>query len=157
MSLESLSKISELTGMAPRTIKARLARLNPLVEGRVLRYETKEALPLIYRVGIDAEALNPAVERALLDRERRKALELANGKLEGSLLPADQVAETWTRLVGVAKGRFLALPARVSSELLRLKTHREIESTLRAALIVILEELSSGEAEDPNPPGQDAS
>lgn len=47
MSLESVSRIAELTGMAPRTIKARLARLNPLMEGRVLRYETKEALPLI--------------------------------------------------------------------------------------------------------------
>ena len=144
MSRESLSKISELTGMAPRTIKARLTRITPIQEGRALRYETKEVLPLLYHVGTDGEALDPQRERALLDRERRKALELANNKAERNLIPVAEVGETWSELVSIARGRLLALPARVAPTVLRQRDLRTIENTIRDAVIVILEELAGG-------------
>ena len=63
----------------------------------------------------------------------------------GELLPRDEVSRAWSEQIAIAKGRLLSLPARVSAEVLRLKTQREIERVLKAALVTILEELA-GEA-----------
>ena len=48
MSLESTNRLSELTGMDVRTIKRRLATLQPTVQGRAHTYESRDALPLLY-------------------------------------------------------------------------------------------------------------
>lgn len=148
MSLESVSRIAELTGYAPRTIKGRLSKLTPIKEGRSHLYETKEALPAVYGAGDGAPRLDASQEKAMLDRERRKGLELANGKLEGSLLPADEVAEVWAHQVSIAKSHFLALPSRIAPRLLRCSTLRDAEAALRDEIHGILLELSSGGASD---------
>jgi len=71
--------------------------------------------------------------------------ELEYKRQAGELLPVDEVAEAWANQVAIAKGRFLALPSRVSANILRLKSQREIETLLREAIIVILEELANGQ------------
>ena len=71
--------------------------------------------------------------------------ELEYKRQAGELLPVDEVAEAWANQVAIAKGRFLALPSRVSTNILRLKSQREIETLLREAIIVILEELANGQ------------
>lgn len=74
----------------------------------------------------------------------------------GELLPAADVAKAWAEQVAIAKGRLLALPSRVSADVLRLKSQREIERVIKAALIVILEELANDAARYGLPEGQAA-
>lgn len=62
----------------------------------------------------------------------------------GELIPKDDVAAAWADQIAIAKGRLLSLPSRVSGEVLRLKTQREIEEVIKGAIVVILEELSDG-------------
>lgn len=143
--MQSMSELAALTGLGRGAIKTRLASLTPIKEGPALLYESKEALPLLYRVGTGGEALDPQRERALLDRERRKALELANAKTERTLIPVEEVAAAWSEQVMIAKNRLLSLPARTAPLLLRQRDLRTIETTLRDAVISILEELA-GEA-----------
>ena len=66
----------------------------------------------------------------------------------GELLPREEVAAAWSEQIAIAKGRLLALPARVSADVLRLKSQRDIEGILKAALVVILEELAHGSSGD---------
>ena len=94
------------------------------------------------------EALDPRAERAKLDRARRLAVEMENKRRSGELLPRDEVAETWVRLVTAAKATLLAIPSRASSELLRATTLREAEDILRRHIHEALERLSSGEGTD---------
>lgn len=145
--MQSISELAALTGMGRGTVKTRLALLTPTKEGTALLYESKEALPLLYRVGVDGEALDPRRERALLDRERRLALEMANAKTRGDLIPKEEVAQTWVALVTIARGRLLALPSRVAPQVLRLHDLRQIEDTLSGEIVVILEELAGGAEE----------
>ena len=85
--------------------------------------------------------------KARADHEELKAAlrDLEVKQKTGELLPRDEVARAWSEQIAIAKGRLLSLPARVSAEVLRLKTQREIERVLKAALVTILEELA-GEA-----------
>lgn len=145
--MQSISELAALTGMGRGTVKTRLALLTPTKEGTALLYESKEALPLLYRVGVGGEALDPQRERALLDRERRLALEMANDKARGNLIPKEEVAAAWVENVTIARGRLLSLPARVAPLVLRQRDLRQIENTLKAAIIAILEELAGGAEE----------
>ena len=139
--LKSINQLSELTGIDRRTVKTRLESVNAITGERgAYLYETKEALPLLYLAS--GERLDPAQERAALDRVRRRQVELLNLKAEGELIPRDEVAETWSSQILIAKNRLLSLPSRVSSDLLRLKNQRSIEQRIKDAVIEILEELS---------------
>lgn len=62
------------------------------------------------------------------------------------LIPVEEVAAAWAQNIAIAKGRLLSLPSRVSSEVLRLKSQRDVELLLRNKLFEILTELS-GEIE----------
>lgn len=76
------------------------------------------------------------------EEHRAKLAELELKRQTRELLPADEVATAWADQIAIAKGRLLSLPSRVSGEVLRLRTQREIEDVIKTALITILEELS---------------
>lgn len=87
-------------------------------------------------------ALDPAQERAALDAERRRELELKNGEREGRLIDADEVGNTWTNLVLVAKARLLSIPSRVAYDVVRTTDLREAEKLLKGAIHDALRELA---------------
>lgn len=88
--------------------------------------------------------------KAKADHEEHKAklAELELKRQTKELLPADEVAAAWADQIAIAKGRLLSLPSRVSGDVLRLKSQREIEEVIKSGIIVILEELSSGSSGD---------
>ena len=143
--LVSVNYLADITGKDRRTIGK---RLSPLVAtpgpNRSNQYESREVLPLLYGGTDDGERLDPQQERARLDAERRRELEMRNARAAGELLPFDEVSAAWSEQIAIAKGRFLSMPARVSADVLRLKSQRDIEGILKAALVVILEELAAG-------------
>lgn len=91
-----------------------------------------------YSILAKAKAKNESYKAELTLLEYRQRV--------GELIPKDEVAAAWAENVAIAKGRLLALPSRVSGEVLRLKTQREVEETIKAAIITILEELAGGQA-----------
>ena len=82
--------------------------------------------------------------KAKAKRETYKAqlAELEYRKATGELLPADEVAAAWAEQIAIAKGRFMALPARLAPDLLNAKDMRAIEAALRDAIVTVMEELS---------------
>ena len=91
-----------------------------------------------YSILAKAKAKNESYKAELTLLEYRQRV--------GELIPKDEVAAAWAENVAIAKGRLLALPSRVSGEVLRLKTQREVEETIKAAIVTILEELAGGQA-----------
>jgi len=73
--------------------------------------------------------------------------ELDYKKAAGELIPADEVARVWEAKIYTAKGRLLALPARLAPELLHLGELRAIETTIRDALLAVMDEMAD---DDPN-------
>ena len=139
----SINGLSELTGIDRRTITKRMAKTPPIiVEGIAKKWPSDIALRAIYQPDIE-DYLDPAQERAALDRERRKQLELVNAKAEGRLLDAAIVAETWAAQVGIARGRLLALPARIAPNVINFGDLRAIELVIRDAIHDALTELSA--------------
>ena len=75
---------------------------------------------------------------------RAQMAELEYRRRTGELVPVDEVAASWVRQVGIAKGRLLAMPLRISAQLARETDPRAIEQLPEDALLDVLEELANG-------------
>lgn len=153
MSLENLHRLHELTGLGHRTLQGRLKPLTPVKDGRALLYETKDALPLLYGLG-DAARLDPQAERARLDCARADLAELDLARRRGELLPTAEVSAAWAGQVAIAKGRLLAMPARIAPGMIRCRDLRSAERLLRDALYTVLTELANDAASYGLPEGE---
>jgi phage terminase Nu1 subunit (DNA packaging protein) len=87
MSLESLSRLSDLSGFAPRTIKTRIERLTPIKEGSATLYETRDALALMYRADQGEKLFDLEQERARLSHHQANREALKEGIERGELIP----------------------------------------------------------------------
>jgi len=85
-----------------------------------------------------------AKAKAKRETYRAQMAELEYRQKNGELIPADEVGEAWTERVLIAKGRLLNLPARLAPNLIAATDMREIEQTIRDAVVEVLEELSGG-------------
>jgi BMFP domain-containing protein YqiC len=85
-----------------------------------------------------------AKAKAKRETYRAQMAELEYRQKNGELVPADEVAAAWTEQVMIAKGRLLNLPARLAPDLVNATDMRQIEQTIRAAVVEVLEELSGG-------------
>ena len=65
MSYESISRLSQLTGMTRETVAKRLVNLTPTIDGKAKKYDSREALPLLYGAGAKGE-FDLQAERARL-------------------------------------------------------------------------------------------
>ena len=89
-----------------------------------------------YSILAKAKAKNESYKAELTLLEYRQRV--------GELIPKDEVAAAWAENIAIAKGRLLALPSRVSGDVLRLKTQREVEELIKGAIVTVLEELAGG-------------
>lgn len=134
MSLESIAKIIELTGMGFNTIKKRTARLTPIKEGRALLLETRDALPLIYEATVGPKAFDLEQERARLAHHQANREAMKEAEERGEYIPADVVRQygvaamvaTKTKLLGIQsklRARYPGVPKELMDDLETL--HKE--------------------------------
>ena len=85
------------------------------------------------------EILDPQQERALLDRARRKLVELEQRKREGELVEVKDIKEGTSRMVLNARARLLAIPSRLGA------IHgREAAGAVEALLFEAMADLAEG-------------
>lgn len=96
-------------------------------------------------VDVNPETFDP---KTRLDWYKGEAERLNVEKTRGELVPVADVTEAWGEQIQIAKGRLLALPARLSPDMVRVTDQREAERMIRAALIMILEELAGEQSAD---------
>jgi len=73
--------------------------------------------------------------------------ELEAGKAKNTFVSVEDVERSWLNLASLVKGKFLALPAKVSPELAIAKDARELEAILRHEIRLTLNELATAETE----------
>ena len=164
MSLESVSRLSDLTGFDRRTISKRVDRLLPIKEGKALLYETRDALPLCYQADMGEKQFDLEQERARLAHHQANREAMREAVERGEYLPASIVREygaaamtaTKTKLLGIAsklRGRFPDVPQSMIDDISTL--HREAlqelgEDGLHAELRRRLADPSVGAVGDPS-------
>lgn len=91
----------------------------------------------------DESKINPAIENALLAREKRKKVRLENAEKEGELINGEEVAQKWQHIIYACKTRFLAIGARLAPVLPVKTDPHEIKEMIDAAVSEALEELET--------------
>lgn len=152
MSLESVSKISELTGADRRTLKKLFEHLSPIIEGTSHLYETKEALPLVYRKPQSNESdtgnLDIVQERARLTYHQANIAELDEDVRRGELIPADVVERVWSDMAASFRAKILSIPTKAAHQFVNLTNISEIQDALKEHHCEALLELSDYEPKD---------
>jgi phage terminase Nu1 subunit (DNA packaging protein) len=145
--LLTVAQLAAAAGLSQTATRQRLANLTPYRgEGRVQTFDATEALPQLFNAG---DRLDASQERARLDKARADLAELELVTRRGELVPVAEVAATWSARVVRAKGRLLALPARLSPEMVRVSSQRDAERLIRAAILDALRALSQPDAPPP--------
>lgn len=135
MSYESVSRISELTGFAPRTIKRRLSGVTPVVDGRSHTYETKEVLRLLY-TDSDQTEYDLNQERARLSFHQANNESMKEKERRGELIPVQLVVELGAGMLSVVRSKLLGAHNKIKSRYVDLSQEvvDEIENIHREAL-----------------------
>jgi phage terminase Nu1 subunit (DNA packaging protein) len=112
----SYNQLSEMTGMAYRTLKKRLENLAPAERGPrgVILFESRDALPVIYGNKAACDRLNHEEERARLASAQATAQEMKNAQLRKELLPANHVRRLVVDMITNAKTRILGVGAKIA-------------------------------------------
>jgi hypothetical protein len=85
--------------------------------------------------------VDPARERGLKDREIRLGLEQKRLREAGELISAEEVLETWTRMILIARSRLLGVPSRLASEVVDCRDLKSAERILKNEIYDALREL----------------
>ncbi len=133
----TINFLADLTGRDRRTIQRRLADMTPAADNT---FNSASALLAIY---CPDGGLDPAQEKAALDKARRGLVELQRAEKEKALIPAEAVLGHWSRLIGNARSRLLNLPGRLAVECSG-KSQHEIGQLAKTLVYEALAELASG-------------
>jgi hypothetical protein len=138
----SLADLERLTGLDRRTLRKRLAGLEPAGgDGRTLLFDSRTALARVYL----GDSLDLTRERARLAAAQAEAQERENAVERGELVDAAEV-ETWLlRLLSAVVQRLRALPSKAAPDAHAAVSIAESEARIRLHLDAALEELASAE------------
>ena len=142
MSWNSIKFYSELTGFTERTVKKRLSDLEMRKTGNAYEYESKQALAALYSA--NEERLDAQRENALLARARRKKTDIEREILEGSVVKVEEVIDLWAKSINNAKTKLLAMPNRITHQLLAAGDHKTALTIFKDSVNEALHELASG-------------
>jgi phage terminase Nu1 subunit (DNA packaging protein) len=135
----SVSQLATVTGFDRRTVRQRLAGLEPVEQtGRELRYESRAALAQLY-VG-DTLELNR--ERARLAAAQAERVEMQNGVERGELVPAADVERFTVGLLSACIQRLDALPAKIAPDAHAAPSIAGCEDVIRRAIHEARQELA---------------
>jgi phage terminase Nu1 subunit (DNA packaging protein) len=88
------------------------------------------------------DRLNPAQEKARLDKAKADHEELKVDRLRGTLLLADAVEDAWVGMVMAARAKMDAMPSKLAARLAAEKDPMKVEQILREELDIARQELA---------------
>lgn len=143
----------------PRTLARALNGVPPDgTRGRHSCWTLQTAIAALDGRRSDHAASNADAEPSLMDQRRRltkyKAdiADMERRRLAGELIPAIEIEQVWSALIGNAKVRLRAIPAAIAGRLAVINAPAEIQSALARAIDDALEELATTEViNDANP------
>ena len=143
MTMESISRLADLSGKSRATVVKRLQPLKSTPDGPSLLYESQEALPLIF--GLDKQSdLELSAERARLAHHQANKTSLEEASMREALIPADEVQEAWEGMIANARSSLLALPSKSAHLVMAADSFPQVEEILKDQVYEALDELAKG-------------
>jgi phage terminase Nu1 subunit (DNA packaging protein) len=145
----SLNQLTQMTGMAYRTVKKKLmdAKLSPLrTEGRAMIYNCPDALDAIFNGGDNSKKLDLNTEKAKLTIEQRKKVRVERLKLEKTLVNAGSIKSAVKNMALAFRSKMLSIPSGVASEVLGMETELDVQRRLTEEIEVALLEFVTDDA-----------
>ena len=130
----TISGLSVELGIDRRTIGKRIAGVKPIrADGKSKYYKMADVVAALFiEPGTaEKEKIDYYTERARLTKAQADEKELTVKKIEGELVPADQVANAWAKETIAFKQRLLAVPSKVAPHLIGLETAHEVSNIVR--------------------------
>lgn len=146
--------LAELTGRERRTIKKRLEAISPIASKRKGQYyDIKEAMRCICDASKEirdesGELINPVLEKAKLDRERRISMELDNEQKQRNLIPRDEIKEVLAKGFVAIKAKIMSVPTKAVHSLPENLTKRQLKDFLSNEMKNALRELAEIEVNE---------
>jgi len=140
MSLESISKLSSLTGLARETVAKRLADLVPTLRRNSKLYESREALPILF--GGENGEYDLTAERARLSHHQANIAALDEKIKQKALIPYDVVVESWQIVLSNFRAKALAVPVSLAS-VCADSSREEVQQQAEQLVKQMLEELAT--------------
>ena len=140
----SYAQLTDLTGMAYRTIRKRFeaANIKPIGvaegPGGANLWDSSEALRAIYSPDVGgSEKLDGQQEKALLDKARREAQELKNEEARRNLAPCEVTGKIIADIAINVRTKALGIPSKIASVVpadIRVDVVKETEKLIREIL-----------------------
>ena len=145
MSLETIGRLSELTGRAVNTVTARVSGLAFTAKGaRTRLFESQEALPLIYDMGEGGSSVRElTAERARLSSAQANKAEIEVEVLRGNLFKGDDIRRDLSELFTAFRARLLAIPTRAAQQVAAPDKFVEVVDLFTALIEEALSELAT--------------
>ena len=83
-----------------------------------------------------------AEEKTRLTKAQADKAELEVSELEGQLIPAQLVQDTWTDMVANVRSKLLGLPSRIAHQVIAMETYPEAEQLIKENVHDALSELA---------------
>lgn len=122
------------------TIKKIMAE-NEIRTEKVGRYNHYKLSDVVNAM-LEGDRLDLQQERAKLAKEQRKKTRLQNEELEGNLVNADEVKETWIKYVSSCRAKLLALPTKLAPMVAVTESVQEAKEIIKKEVYESLNELA---------------
>lgn len=97
-----------------------------------------------HRLGEDeVNKLNPAQEKAMLDRARRENAELELKRKRGIYVSLDDVTKVWEKQLIVLRQRILAMPNKLARPVMEVASPKEAQEVLMQEAVEMLRDLNA--------------
>jgi hypothetical protein len=116
----------------------REAALSPMKIGVYKYYKVSDIVAAI----LGNDDLDLQQERAKLARKQCEKTELQIKEAEGRLVPAEEVAALWQRMVSSCRAKLLSIPTKAAPLVMAAESQNEVKEILKAQVHESLKELS---------------
>lgn len=148
----SMSQLSEVTGVDRRTVKSRLANVEPhKTEGRAIIYDSHEALPII--LGFQSESPKETDRQLKEEQLRYESARADKMRLEADQMAGDVVAiDDVTRMVSkeytYVRATLYSIPSKLATTLAREEDVAVVQAKLHSAIDEALAHLQADTNKD---------
>lgn len=144
--LLTISGLEIELGIDRRTLGKKLATIPP--DGRANGRDAWCIKTVIAALNdADGQHLNPAAEKARLDKARADLAELDLAIKEGRLVPAAAIEKAWGNIATALRIRLMAIPTSTAPRIVPKMTTAEIETVIREQIDEALASISSASIE----------
>lgn len=144
----SANMLATLTGKDRRTVTSRLEGVTPVKEtSRVRYYDMKTALQMIFEPPhedkeSDEGPINGLLEKAKLDRARRRTLELDFEVRKKNLIERSELKTAIEKVFGAVRAKLLNVPQKAVQQIPADPTPKEIQKVLKKQIADSLTDLA---------------